>query len=257
MKKKLIELLNRLGLFARVKFYKDKIYRNKIESVLVSKRFLFYSSFLNKGDFCYDIGANLGNRSEVFLDIGCKVLAVEPQPELVKYLYHKFKDQIQIIPKAIGTQEGKADLYLSVDSPLSSLSKEWIDELKKGRFNQVDWNKSIEVELTTLDNLISKFGKPNFCKIDVEGYELEVLKGLSHKIDIISFEFTIPEFKDRAIECIKYLNSFGECICNYSSGESLIFGLDQWLSVEDFLTLFEKLVESGIKDGDIYVKYYN
>jgi FkbM family methyltransferase len=256
LKKKLIGLLNRLGLFANVKFYKDKIYKNKIERELVNKRFQFYSNFLNKGEFCFDVGANLGNRSEVFLKIGCKVLAVEPQPELVKYLNRKFRNQIQIIPKAIGAYEGKAELYLSVDSPLSSLSKEWIGELKKGRFYNVDWNKSIEVELTTLDNLITKFGKPDFCKIDVEGYELEVLKGLSQKINLISFEFTIPEFKDRAIECIKHLGSFGEFLCNYSSGESLKFGLDQWLSVEEFLTLFDKLPESGIIDGDIYVKYY-
>lgn len=255
MKKKIIEILHKLGLFAKLKFIKDKIYINKIERDLYKKRLLFYSSFIKKGSFCFDIGANLGNRSDVFLTLGCKVLAVEPQPELVKYLKQKFKDSIKIIPKAIGATEGTANLYLSADSPLSSLSSEWINELKKGRFSQVEWNNTIQVEITTLDNLIKEFGKPDFCKIDVEGYELEVLKGLSEKIELISFEFTLPEFKERAIECVKYLEKFGDCKCNYSAGETLVLDIPKWLEVEEFLNIFENLSDSGIMDGDIYVRY--
>jgi hypothetical protein len=135
------------------------------------------------------------------------------------------------------------------------MSKEWIEKVKTNRFKQANWNNKIEVEMTTLDEMIVKYGKPDFCKIDVEGFEFEVLKGLTQPIGIISFEFTIPEFVDKAIECINYLNKLGKIICNYSSGETLIFALEEWLNPNDFITLFKTLPDKGIVDGDIYIKF--
>ena len=37
----------------------------------------FYSHFIGKGDLCFDVGANLGNRAEVFLALGATVVAIE------------------------------------------------------------------------------------------------------------------------------------------------------------------------------------
>lgn len=257
MKKILVELLSKFKIWGIAKYYKDKIFPNKIDRDFFAKRIEFYSGFIKKDFYCFDIGANLGNRSEVFLKLGCKVLAVEPQPELIKYMRYKFGDKIKLVSKAIGAKKGNADLFISADSPLSSLDSEWISKVKKNRFKGVEWKETINVEVTTLDDLISNYGKPDFCKIDVEGYELEVLKGLSQRINMISFEYTIPEFLDKAIECLHYLSAFGKFSCNYSVGESLKFGLQNWLQMDEFISVFKELPEKGIIDGDIYIKYFD
>jgi hypothetical protein len=59
--------------------------------------------------------------------------------------------------------------------------------------------------MTTLDELISAHGSPAFCKIDVEGYEAEVLAALSQPIAALSFEFT-PEVRAVALECVDRLS---------------------------------------------------
>ena len=225
------------------------------EKINQKKRLNFYSTLIKKNDLCFDIGANYGNRSEVFLKLGAKVVAFEPQPKPLKFLRRKFKDKIIVEDKALGPNVGKSDLFISSASTLTSMSEEWIDEVKNIRFKQANWNDKIEVEVTTLDEMIEKYGKPAFCKIDVEGFEIEVLKGLTQPIGTISFEFTIPEFVDKAIDGVNYLKKLDKILCNYSSGETLVFAFDKWLNPQDFIQVFKNLPDKGIVDGDIYVKF--
>jgi hypothetical protein len=53
--------------------------RAKREKKLLRKRLTFYRNFIRNGDLCFDIGANIGTRTEAFLELGAKVVAVEPQ----------------------------------------------------------------------------------------------------------------------------------------------------------------------------------
>jgi FkbM family methyltransferase len=255
MNYKIYNLLQQLDLYDYLKIFKDNFFKSYQEKINEKKRYDFYSSFIKKNDLCFDIGANYGNRSEVFLKLGAKVVAFEPQPRPLKFLKRKFKNLIAIEDKALGTNPGKSILFISSASTLTSMSEEWISEVKNNRFSKAHWNDKIEVDVTTLDEMITKYGKPGFCKIDVEGFELEVLKGLSQRVEMISFEFTIPEFVDKAIDCVNYLNSLGKIVCNYSPGETLIFALDEWLNSTDFIELFKTLSAKGIIDGDIYIKF--
>jgi FkbM family methyltransferase len=245
-----------MNLLDFLRLIKDSYFRNKQQQEFDAKLFEFYSGLLNKGSKCYDIGASYGYRTEAFLKVGASVVAVEPQKKIAKYLKKKFGNEIQLVQKAVGAKVEKRIMYLSPHSVLSSLSSEWITEVKKNnRFNNLDWEEQEEVEVTTLDKLIIDYGKPDFCKIDVEGYELEVIKGLSQPISLISFEFTIPEFTERAINCIRHLEKLGNIKCNLSKGETLILNFSEWLDPHSFIEKFKTISKSGIKDGDIYIKY--
>jgi FkbM family methyltransferase len=213
----------------------------------------FYARFIGKGDLCFDVGANFGNRTEIFLRLGAKVVAIEPQKKCYEYLRKKYGHKIAVVAKGLGEREGAKKMYIANTSVLSSLSTRWINSVKDKRFGDFNWNKTVEVELTTLDHLINRYGIPKFCKIDVEGYEPEVLGGLNKKINIISFEYTVPEQTDNIYKCIDKLLSIDDhYLFNYSIGESMKLELDHSVDFDNF----KKIIKAEIintKFGDIYV----
>ena len=118
------------------------------------------------------------------------------------------------------------------------------------------WQKSARVKVTTLDKLVQEYGKPAFCKIDVEGYEYKVLKGLSKSVGTISFEFTpTKEFINLAIDIVKHLATIGEVKFNYSLGESMTLALKSWVSPETILKILPTLSKKTSFCGDIYAKF--
>ena len=99
---------------------------------------------------------------------------------------------------------------------------------KQKRFKNEQWNQTEQIEITTLENVISKFGIPAFIKIDVEGFELEVLKGLKTPVKNISFEYTVPEQLNKVLECIEQVNTISsQYLYNYSIGEEMKLVLKQ------------------------------
>ena len=203
----------------------------------------------------FDIGANIGNRIRPLLNIGAKVVAVEPQKECQKILKRKFGNKIKIVPMGLGESEGIKDFFVSNAHTISSFSKEWIESVKEDRFKEYTWAKPIIIQITTLDKLIEKYGLPKFIKIDVEGYELEVLKGLTCAVDMVSFEYTVPEQIQRAIDCISQIEKYNsEIECNFSKGESMEFALNNWAKPTDFKNYIstQEFISTGF--GDIYVR---
>ncbi|MHB8206946.1 FkbM family methyltransferase [Mucilaginibacter sp.] len=214
-------------LTARLRAWFPSAVQRNAEAREIERKSVFYGSFVKKGDICFDVGANVGNRIMPLLEIGAVVVAVEPQDQCYKYLRRKFGDRIALVKKGLGEAEAVKSFHLSDDSTISSFSDDWISAVKKtSRFKEKKWNKTVSVEMTTVDHVIKLYGQPSFIKIDVEGYELEVLKGLSQSINMISFEYTVPEQPERAVQCIEQIEKFNESIeCNYSIGEDLVWAL--------------------------------
>jgi FkbM family methyltransferase len=216
----------------------------------------FYESFICRGDLCFDVGANIGNRTGVFLKIGAKVVAVEPQKSCYRFLKYKYGKKIDIVTKGLGESNCIKNFHIAHTNTLSSFSDEWINRVKiSNRFKEEQWNKVVEIEMTTLDELIKKYGAPKFIKIDVEGYELNVLKGLTRAIDMISFEYAVPEQVDKTIKCIEQIEKNNPNIeCNYSIGESMLFALENWDNVDDMKKRIVTHDFINTEFGDIYVR---
>jgi len=217
----------------------------------------FYSQFVSQGDLCFDVGANLGNRIEPLLSIGARVVAFEPQNVCCEYLRAKFGSRIILIQKGVGASPSKQKFFLSNNLLLSSFSPEWIDSVEaSNRFAGTSkWDKVVEMEITTLDVSIAKYGIPAFIKIDVEGFELEVLKGLTNKIKMISFEYTTPEQVGKIVECLKEIEKHSTDLeCNYSVKENMKFELNSWINISEMkeYVLQQEFIETEL--GDIYVR---
>jgi hypothetical protein len=132
------------------------------------------------------------------------------------------------------------------------MASDWIDRVKSTRrFGDIDWRDVQKVRMTTLDSLIRTHGRPAFCKIDVEGYEAVVLKGLSQRIDALSFEFT-PEFFDATVESLRHLSAIGYERFNFSFGESMQLALDTWVDGGEILHRLRSVPPSAF--GDVYAR---
>lgn len=215
-----------------------------------------YGAFLGEGDLCFDIGANLGNRVRTFRELGCRVVAVEPQLFCLKHLRKNFgSDQnVILVPKAAGSASGAATLKTSAVHVLSTLSESFVRSTHaSGRFAAVEWNGEETVQVTTLDDLIAQHGLPRFVKIDVEGFESEVLAGLSKPVPALSFEWT-PEIPENATVGLRHLAQLADYEFNYSWGESMRLARPLWLDESTMKRVIEEFAGENQMFGDIYAR---
>ena len=216
----------------------------------------FYSQFIRKDDLCFDIGANVGARTDIFWRLGARTVAVEPQPHCAQELrrLHGHHASVAIVESAVGSAVGKERMWINDGQSLvSSMSRAWMNAVvDSGRWTENCWDRDIVVPVTTLDQLIAEQGFPRFCKIDVEGYELKVLLGLSHHISVVSLEFTQERLTD-AHKCLARLVQLGPYEFNFSLGES--FDFDRWDTPESMLQRLRARLEGERHvSGDIYAR---
>jgi FkbM family methyltransferase len=136
--------------------------------------------FVRNGDLVFDVGANIGRKTEDFLAIGAKVLCVEPQPACVGILREKFQSNPAVTVAGVGLADRPGRLSLSVCTEAPTIST-FSDNWKQGRFANFKWDQTVSVEVTTLDELIKTHGVPQYCKIDRSEEHTSELQSLRYK----------------------------------------------------------------------------
>lgn len=189
-----------------------------------------YRQFLKPGDLAFDIGSHVGDRIGAFRRLGARAVALEPQPDCAAAIRAIYADDadVHLVEAACGASAGRLTLRINSANPtVSTASNAFVAAADgaDGWRGQV-WDRALDVEVTTLDALIAAHGMPQFIKVDVEGFEHDVLRGLSHLVPAISFEFTTIQ-RDVANACIDRLLDLERYRFNVALGESqqLTFGM--------------------------------
>jgi FkbM family methyltransferase len=211
---------------------------------------------VHAGDLVFDVGGNYGEKTKIYRALGCSVVVVEPQEECIAYLRERFAQdrQVSIVPAALGACLGESELKLSdIRCQLSSMSDHWIAAVKEsGRFSRYGWTRSVTVPLHTLDSLMQRFGQPAFCKIDVEGYEYEVLRGLNRAIPCMSFEFHV-EYLEPTLSSIKHVSSLGPYEFNLTKDNRTHFELQTWVPAQEIMNILQAIPQVTLQ-GDVYAR---
>lgn len=207
-----------------------------------------YRSLLRPNDLCFDVGANIGAKSEAMLQAGARVISFEPNPLVIPELRARCSHHANwsLVETALGSGAAIATLFARESSGQSTLTQGW-----EGKTIA-----EYHVPVVTLDSAIQCFGPPAFCKIDVEGWELEVLKGLTDNIPLMSFEFHLNEQDiQKTVTCLERLAQFGPSYVNITAAELSTFYFGEWMPLETFLKWFPGNLRETMHYGDIFVKY--
>lgn len=227
------------------------IYHNPVRVVPLRR---FYRDLLRPGDLVFDVGAHVGTRARAMRAAGARVVALEPQVPFSTFLRRTLPRDIRLVEAAAGGAETMAEMAVSSLHPTVSSLKSGFAETAGAApgFDHVRWDSVQKVQVTTLDRLIREEGLPRYIKIDVEGFELEVLSGLSQPVEMVSVEY-LPGLPDLSLSVIARLEELGDYRFNPVSGESGRFLWDEWRDAAATRCWLKGLPADG-RSGDLYAR---
>jgi FkbM family methyltransferase len=213
-----------------------------------------YRRFLKAGDLAFDIGSHVGDRIGSFRRLGARVVAVEPQPDCARVIRAIYGDDtdVTVVQFACGAQAGQLTLHVNSANPtVSTASGNFMRAANRSAgWEGQRWDRNLVVPVTTLDALITQFGRPAFAKIDVEGFETDVLRGLSAPLEALSFEFTTIQ-RGVALACLDSLEELGLFRYDVELAESRTLRFGRWVSPED-MRRFLETVPHETNSGDVF-----
>jgi FkbM family methyltransferase len=268
LKRQTQTLLKGAGLYYRLQASSiHDLYRKVVDKdwILSRERQLdFYRRLfpeMRPGDLIFDVGANVGFKTDVFLRMGARVIAIEPDETNQSILRERFlkfrlsQKPVVIVGKAVSDKSATESMWIDgPGSAVNTLSQKWATALNANKARHtyghwgLDFAKSRTVETTTLDDLIALYGRPRFIKIDVEGYELNVIRGLRQPAPCLSFEVNLPEFRPEGLQCVALLAGLApNSQFNYAVDCEKGLELERWLNSNEFSRVLESIDEGAIE----------
>ena len=177
-------------------------YKNPNYIQALNEDLAFYRGALGSSlGVVFDVGANHGDKTWAFRQIAKRVVSIEPDETCFAALRTRYgRDKgVCLENVALGDRAGTGTFFIeengSAYNTLSEKERDWLVSMHKQNIRKVS------VPVSTLDNMIAKYGTPDFLKIDVEGGELSVFNGLSRPVPVICFEANLPRFREESL-CI-------------------------------------------------------
>lgn len=180
-----------------------RVFRRSFVQTMAAEEYFFRSLFAEHGiRRVFDVGANVGDMAEVFRHLADQVVCVEADPDTARVLVDRFRrcPAIAVETTALGDSVGQVELRRKKFCGFNTLSEKWAAALDS---QALPTTEIVRVPVTTLDRVIAKHGSPDYLKIDVEGHELPVVRGLTEIVPVVSFEANLPIFRPETEQIVQ------------------------------------------------------
>lgn len=242
-----LQLLKRLAPLWLRRSLRPFVYRLELWARARRLRAL-YRQVVRTGDLVFDVGAHLGEHSRHFLSLGASVVAVEPLKECwdtLAAMQNKYP-RLYVYRRALGFGEGPA--FLSTSSVPAHATMR--PGHQAARFPGERFYMANKVHVGEAARLVDLHGLPDFVKIDVEGMEQDVIRGLrDHRPRFVSFEFNGLGLAE-ARTCAALLSP---AVFNVTLFENHRFEFREWVQPHDLFQHLEARL-SPYLCGDIFAR---
>jgi FkbM family methyltransferase len=149
------------------------------------------------------VGAHIGEEKDLYEKAGWgSVIWIEAQPELAKNLAHKLSASNDRVICATVWDEDGIPLKLKISSNSGSSSVLEFGTHKKS-YPQITFTDEIDVTTKRLDSILKASDMPNFLNLDIQGVELQALRGLGNLINQLDYIYVEINFKEVYKGCTK------------------------------------------------------